>query len=247
MDKRNYRANLDFVESAFRACWGNSLQLVAAAKVLLDATHHATACSLSVLSLEEVGKFFCIDGLLYAKADDHRAAAYAKSLKSHSIKLSALTFLPMLLGNLARSDPRYDSEPAFRESLLSVFIDLKKRGNKVFALLNRASFQELDVLKQVGFYAQPTGQTFSCPQESISQEIAEAVYLLAWRLVTTLDFLMKSGGLEHYIGRARQIRAKLSEPDHQALEQRGKEVFEALFPQISEQGEDELEPTPKKR
>ena len=54
---------------------------------------------------------------------------------------------------------------------------------------------------------------------------------------------MKSGGLERYIGRARQIRAKLSESDHQALEQRGKEVFEGLFPQISEQGEDELEST----
>src|SRR5438105_12087331 len=101
MNKRPYRNNLEFVEEGFSACWKNSTDLVNAAKVLLDSGFHGHALSLSVLALEELGKLFCIDGLLFARGEDHKGEAYVKSLKSHSLKLSALSLLPLLLQRIA--------------------------------------------------------------------------------------------------------------------------------------------------
>jgi len=81
--KPKYRNKLEFVESAFEACWKNTNDLIAAAKLLLDKGLHGIALSTAVLALEELGKLFCIDGLLFARSDYYKAEAYAKSLKSH--------------------------------------------------------------------------------------------------------------------------------------------------------------------
>ena len=107
MSKRNYRNNLEFVEASFTACWHNAQDLIKGAKVLLDNSLPAPALSLSVLALEELGKLFCIGGLLYARTDDDKAKAFAKSLKNHSIKLSAFEIFPALLGDIASADPGY--------------------------------------------------------------------------------------------------------------------------------------------
>jgi AbiV family abortive infection protein len=111
--QRNYRANLAFVEAAFRACWGNAQDLVKGAKLLLDNGLHAQALSLSVLALEELGKLFCIDGLLFARTDDHKVAAFAKSLRSHALKLEAILMFPLFLGRIAAVDPRHVALPHF--------------------------------------------------------------------------------------------------------------------------------------
>jgi AbiV family abortive infection protein len=190
--------------------------------------------------LEELGKLFCVDGLLFARVDDYKSASYAKSLRSHSVKLSALTMLPMFLGILAEGDSRYESDQNFKEALLLAFTDLKARGNRVFALLKDSSFQDLDVLKQSGFYAQPNGNVFVCPADNVTKELAEAVHLLAWRATTTLDFLMKDGGMERYIGRARDIRAKLREEDHRQLEQLGLRVTEEIFRDLASNDDERI-------
>ena len=148
MTKRKYRNKLEFVEDAFKACWTNANDLIESAKLLLDKRFHGIALSISVLALEELGKLFCIDGLLFARSDDHKAQAYAKSLKSHSTKLSSLTLLPLLLGNIAKVDPRYESDARFSQAIVISMTDLKERGNSVFGLLPNASFQDLDALKQ---------------------------------------------------------------------------------------------------
>jgi AbiV family abortive infection protein len=228
VSKRNYRANLAFVESAFEACWRNAQALVGGAKLLLDNELHAQALSLSVLALEELGKLFCIDGLLFARTDDHKAETFAKSLKSHSVKLDALVLFPLLLGNLASVDPRR-TEARFAQALATSITDLKNRGNVVFSMLVNASFRTLDQWKQTGFYAQPKGNTFTTPASAVTPEIANAVYELAWRAETTLDFLLKGGNLKRYIDSARLVRAKLTEADHRKLEEMGEAMFVTLF------------------
>ncbi len=122
MPKRNYRNNIEFVGAGFKACWHNTQDLVKAAKALLDNSSHALALSISVLALEELGKLFCIDGLLFSRTDDHKAETFAKSLKSHSTKLSALELLPLLLGNIASIDPRYQTEARFVQAV-AIIVD----------------------------------------------------------------------------------------------------------------------------
>lgn len=228
MTRRNYRNNLDFIEAGFRACWHNAQDLVKGAKVLMDSSLHALALSTSVLALEELGKLFCIDGLLFARTDDHKAEAFAKSLKSHSMKLSALELFPLLLGHVASVDPRR-KEPRFGQAILISISDLKERGNRVLSFLEGGSFHGLDQWKQSGFYSHPRGNAFVTPTEAVEPKVAEAVYALAWRASSTLDFLLKDGNLERYIASARALRSKLSEDDHRSMEAIAERVFADLF------------------
>ena len=241
MVRRHYRNSLDFVADAFRACWKNAQDLVNEAKLLLDHGHKARALSLSVLALEELGKLFCADGLLYARPDDHKAKAFAKSLKSHAAKLSALELLPLLLKNISSVDPRYNTEKRFIQAVVISAKDLKERGNAVFDLLDDSEgFSKLDHWKQVGFYSQPLENSFITPNEAVSKEIAEAVYMLAWRATTTLDFLLKNGNLKRYIDVAREIRGKMSEEQHEAVSKAGEQLANLLFP--AEDTEDDDKP-----
>lgn len=230
MTRRHHRNNLDFIDDAFRACLANAQDLVREARLLSDHGHKARALSLSVLALEEIGKLFCADGLLFAPPDDHKAKAFTKSLKSHAAKLSALDLLPLLLQNMAALDPRYWKEPRFRQALVISINDLKNCGNAVIKILNDEDFSKLDHWKQVGFYSQPLEKGFITPNEAVKGEIAEAVFMLAWRATTTLDFLLKDGNLKRYIDYARKIRAKLCEEQHAAMSAAGEELANLLFP-----------------
>lgn len=230
MTRRHHRNSLEFVADAFRACWANAEALVSEAKLLSDHGHKARALSLSVLALEEIGKLFCADGLLFARPDDHKAKAFAKSLKSHAAKLSALDLLPLLLQSIASVDPRYSKEPRFRQALVISVNDLKNCGNAVIKILKGEDFSKLDHWKQVGFYSQPLENGFITPNEAVKGEIAEAVFMLAWRATTTLNFLLKDGNLKRYIDFARKLRSKLSEEQHAAMSVAGEELANLLFP-----------------
>ncbi len=232
MNRRKYRNKVEFIEDAFKACWTNANDLIASAKILFDKGFHGISLSISVLALEELGKLFCIDGLLFARSDDHKADAYTKSLKSHTTKLSSLTLLSLLLRNIAEVDPRFKSEPEFSHAFAVSIMDLKKRGNIVFDLLTNKSFQDLDALKQQGFYAQPYNNVFKAPNSAITRNASEAIYSFAWRAATTLDFLLKGGNLKRYIESARSVRQKMTEEQHVWVENMAKDLYESLFSSV---------------
>lgn len=231
---------MTFVEDAFRACWTNTNDLVASAKLLRANGFHALALSVSALALEELGKLFCIDGLLFARSDDHKAEAYVKSLKSHATKLSSLTLLPYLLGNIAGVDPRIKSEAEFAQAVVIAIKDLQERGNALFRLLPNNSFQDLDNLKQQGFYAQPYDNVFKAPSCAINKETSDAVFSLALRATTTLDFLLKDDNLNRYIEAAKLVRGRMTEEQHQWIERMGKEFSE--FSSLSDEAETKSHP-----
>jgi len=226
---RDYRNTLDYIESGFRACWRNTMDLVEASKTLMEKDLHAPALSLSVLAVEELAKLRAIDGLLYARPDDHKTQAFKKAGKSHSAKLMMFETIPLFLGNLATADPRYGREERFEKTLVITIENLRRDGNEVMAKLEKDAFLRLDELKQAGFYVTAEEGAFVAPRDSVDRGLAEMVYRLAWRATTTLDFLLKGGNLERYMTNAREIRAALSETEHQELERLGNELFRDFF------------------
>jgi AbiV family abortive infection protein len=130
-DRRQYRNSLDFVESGFRACWRNANDLIAASKSLIDQGLHAPGLSLAVLALEEVGKLCAIDGLLYARSDDHKSHTFGKSRSDHCTKLTALPLLPFFIANLSRVDPRHTDDQAYNEAMAISLHYLKSDENVV--------------------------------------------------------------------------------------------------------------------
>lgn len=229
--KRNYRNTLDFVESGFRACWHNAKDLLSASQKLMDGGLQAPALSLSVLTLEELGKLLAIDGLLYARVDDDKSTAFTKSGRSHASKLALLDLFPLLLLNLTGTDPRYGKEKRFNAALAISVQDVKDAANAVLQELGEGSFHGLDTWKQRGFYASAAGGEgrFITPSEAVSPSLAKAVHRLAWRAVTTLDFVLKGGSLERYLENARSVRAALTEEEHRELERCGQEAFLKIF------------------
>jgi AbiV family abortive infection protein len=138
--KRSYRSPLDFVESGFRACWRNAQDLVLASQKLIEARPHAPGLSLAVLALEELGKLYTIDGLLFARRDDHKTATLDKCIRSHSGKLTILELFPWLLGNLVRADPRYGKRWGYNLALARSIRQLKEDGNALMARLQEGAF-----------------------------------------------------------------------------------------------------------
>ena len=227
MKKRNYRNSLTFITNGFRASWGNAQDLVGASKILLDSGFHAQSLSLSVLALEELGKLFCLDGLLFAKEGDLKVKNFKKSLRDHSTKLSAFELFPLFLKNIASQDPRFEVDQRFRKALEISINDLLRKGNDVLNLLNENTFHSLDALKQAGFYTHPNESTniFLKPSQVINKDQALAIYELSWRASTTLDFLFKNDGLDKYIAKVENFRVNLSEEEHQKLTQMADEFL----------------------
>ena len=228
-ESRNYRNTLDFVESGFVACWLNAGDLVSASQQLIDSGLHAPALSLAVLALEELGKLFAIDGLLFARHDDHKAAAFTNSYQKHSLKLEIFELFPFLLLNLSRADPRFGKEQEYNRAVAMSVRDLKDAGNAVMLEAKKAGFVSLDKWKQSGLYASEVGRGLLAPREAVKPSLAKAAHRLAWRAATTLDFVLKDGNLGRYIENARSVRAKLTEEEHKELERLGEELAGKLF------------------
>jgi len=227
--KRRYRNSLEYVESGFKACWRNTQDLVEASNILLEKGFHAQALSLSVLALEELAKLRAIDGLLYARQDDHKSEAFVKAGRSHAAKLIMFEMVPLFLGNLAMTDPRYGRDEAFARTLVITIENLRRDGNEVMACLEKDAFLRLDEFKQAGFYVSASEDGFVAPRERIDHSFSEMVHRLAWRATSTVDFLLKNGNLKRYMDTGRRIRAALSEEQHEELERVGKELFSQTF------------------
>jgi AbiV family abortive infection protein len=229
LDKRKYRNSLEYIERGFQACWLNAQDLVLASKKLIDGGLHAPALSLAVLALEELSKLCAIDGLLFARQVDHKSEAFSKASRDHSFKLTILQFFPILIGSLARVDPRFGKEQAYDEALAISLHQMQANGNALMAQLKDGGFLSLNDQKQEGFYVSVRGEGLMAPRDAIERSAAEATYQLAWRAVTTLDFVLKAGNLARYIDNARSVRKALTEAQHRELEHLGRDHFENIF------------------
>lgn len=229
MKPRAYRNSLDFVKSAIAACRDSSRDLVSSAKLLLDAGQHAQALSLSVLALEEMGKLFSVDGLLLAQPKDYKSDAFGKSLKSHSAKLNAVGMLPLFIENIATIDSRYNTEPAFKQAVGIGVSDLKSRCLALMKALSADNFQPLDKLKQEGFYTHLSGNGLVLPRTAVKPETAVAVHGLAWRLSSTIDFVLDDSSLERYMNFAARTRKGMSEADFKFVDAESDKYLRQLF------------------
>ena len=227
--KRKYRNTLEFVENGFHACADNAADLTAASRILLQHGLHAPAASLAILAIEELGKLFAIDGLLFARADDHKSAAFAKSLRSHQEKFTLFGSFCRFLRHLASHDPRAGHDTRFDATITKVVNKLYRDGGLVLDRLRSESFAALDGLKQDGFYVTMSSAGLVSPRSAGEPEFAKLLGEVAFRATDTLGVLRKGGCFERYIERARSLRGAMSEPDQIELERVGREVCEALF------------------
>lgn len=230
VESRKYSKSLSFIEDGFAACSRNASDLVGAAEKLSIEKYHAQSLSMSVLALEEMGKMYFIDGLLFAKSEGQKSEYFAKSLKSHNVKLYAVPMISALSVMVARSDPRFEKDELFRKALAIGHENWKRAGQEVLDLAGQENFEFLDRWKQSGFYVSLVGgNKFQCPRDGIDPDLSECVRKFAQMSAANLEFAFADGNLKRYMAQARSIRSKLSEKDHHLLEENIEQMIEWLF------------------
>jgi AbiV family abortive infection protein len=201
-----------------------------------------TALSLSVLTMEEVGKMMLLDGLLFAKRSDYKDKKFRSGFRKHPSKLQFLDLFPFFVTSLGTADPRYEREGRYKQALALTIRNLKVERAALAPWIGEdCDLTELDRWKKTGFYSEPQGDRFLTPRQAVQEGFARAVNTLAWRFITTIDFLLKGGNLEGYFDRARRIREKASEADHQWMEKIGSQIADEIFGSSSEGESDEQE------
>jgi AbiV family abortive infection protein len=162
---RQYRGRLTPVQVAegMNLALSNAKRLAEDAKALLDVGRHATAASLAILSLEEIGKTPILRRLLTAVSQTEVEICW-KDYRSHTAK-NYFALMPDYVRNGARSLDEFGD-----------FFTNKTESE-------RASF---DAVKQIGFYTNCCGDAhWSTPAEIIDKDLAST--LVGWALLLTHD------------------------------------------------------------
>jgi len=227
---KQFRNNLKFVRSGYEACWRNAGELRESAEILLEKNRFGLSVSVSVLSMEEIGKMFLIDGLLFSRAGDYKATAFSQGSNKHESKLLSLELFPFFVQSLANNDPRYGTY----QYNTAIAITLTNFRDEYTALAEHGinTFVELDAWKQKGFYASENGNRIVSPDELITEGLATAVVVLARRLTTTIDFLLEDGNIDRYFRLAEKVRSSFSKEDWEWLDKESTKNIEKTLTAI---------------
>lgn len=227
--KRKYLRDLDFVLRGIEACRHNAARLLAASKDALEAGRSGLALALSTLALEEIGKLLFVYGLLFARHGDHKDQALEKGFRNHTRKLFSLIRFPLAVDAFARLDPRYESQPAYRQAIALSLNDWNQARHALAPWIGEdCALDSLDHWKQRGFYVDISQGDFVDPDEAIPREFAERVVLVTHLTVDVIGFIFKDN-LERYRETAERIRRVRAEHDHVAVQQLAEELVEEFF------------------
>ncbi len=216
--KRKYRSGLASVLQGIHAAVTQGASLARSAERLQSEGDHALALSVAVLSLEEIGKALLIDGLLFAKAGDEKAAVFERGHRKHTEKLRYVQALPMYLEKQATADPRSE-DAKYHERIAAATKDFNAaRAELISALDVPEGFEALDRFKQRGFYTElKDGMIFELPAKSISLSLAAAVVTVARTAANAAEIPFEVG-VEPYVEFIEGIRGAMTEAQHQELE-----------------------------
>jgi len=224
--KRKYKSELNLIVQGIEACRNNAERLVAAAKDELATERWGLALSLATLALEEIGKLLFVDGLLFSRAGDYKDESLRKGFRKHTRKLSSLLRFPLAVDAFARLDPRYTAELPYRQAIALSLHNWNQARHALAPWIGEAcALDSLDAWKQRGFYVELSGERFMDPNETVPQEFARNVVLVAHHTVDIIGFIFKDN-LDRYREMAARIRERRSEEDHLQLQQVAEELVE---------------------
>lgn len=212
--KQKYIYPLKYLEDGFLKIPLGIKDLIKASNILLKKKAYAPSLSLSVIALEECGKLFILDSLLFLR--DKENNYYKKSSISHKDKLDALQFCIPLLLNISKHDEKYKNENTKEKFGIAIQIALKDLHNEYVTIreqLPKSDFRELDILKQKGFYTNYHNNEFKNPSSNIDEKLSIQINKLANSFIQNINFIMSRKTIDGYLSMAKNVRRKLSQED----------------------------------
>ena len=207
--KAKYTHSLKFLKSGYLAIRDSVSQLVESSTVLLESGSHSQAASLAVIALEECGKIFLLDSLLFSKPDDDYVKGFNKGSVNHRDKLFAMQFFILFLKALAEHDKR-NSDERFKKAVQIGMLNLHQNYKELRDSLPKADIHELDRVKQEGFYTKLEGQDFSPTTATLSFQIAEKINKLACAMNANMTVIMTPQSVSAYVKVAENLRGEVS-------------------------------------
>jgi AbiV family abortive infection protein len=199
--------NTEEICQGFEQSFRTALEHSRSARTLLMQGTHATAVSLAVLSLEEIGKMIVIDGLLFAKPGDDRWNRHKKVFRSHSLKLQAVEILPFFVRYLSELEPRPSDHPKWARTVVSGVTKVKAaRWQLQEQFGDEFTLEQLDRFKQFGFYTHKLdGGSYKRPSELVSKRQARLIVAFASSITGLLEALL-TPYLDQYKEHIRSVR-----------------------------------------
>jgi len=224
-----YENPIEFIADGVEACWLNAVDLVESAKQMKEQGRNGLAVSLCVLALEEIGKLYMVDGLLFAKPGDERSDLYEKGFLSHAFKLKVLDLFPIMLQYLWAFDPRYLCEERFRVTL-AIVVDQYKHDRMALApwLGTACDLVQLNRWKQKGFYVHVDEKNLLVRPSEVDEKLAATLLQLAIRIVDAVNFVMKEN-IGQYRERMGELRQKLTDAQQDEIRKQAQRIVEKLF------------------
>jgi AbiV family abortive infection protein len=121
--KQKYIYALKYLEDGFLNIPIGIKDLVTASNVLLNEKAFAPSLSLSIIALEECGKLFILDSLLFLR--DRKNNYFKKSSISHKSKLDALQFCIPLFINISKHDKNFTNPKTKEQFERAIQIGMK--------------------------------------------------------------------------------------------------------------------------
>lgn len=193
--------------------------LVNASNVLQKEKIYAASLSLSIIALEECGKIFILDSLLFLRDKND---FYKKRSLSHKDKLDALQFTITLLATISEhheDNKKDDTKVIFKKATQIGLSNLHSEYKSLRDKLKNSDIRQFDHIKQNGFYTGYFNNEFKNPSSNIDIKLAIQVNKFANLFMQNLDFIMNEKTISKYASWGKNIRGKVSQEDWIKIEQ----------------------------
>jgi AbiV family abortive infection protein len=232
----DFHKTADYIADGILKTVRNAFLLCQEAKVLLDSGSAARGLSLSVLAIEEVGKAFLIDGLIFSTATDERARSFHEGFSKHKDKLEAAAVFPLAIPYFVRFGAADKDPDVLSQTCAIILHNWSEEKNELMRLFGEdcrstqwiVNFSKLNKYKQAGFYVDnPDPVSFAAPQ-AIPTDISAAVYKVAWRMAEALHFILgqNTAAYREWI---QAVRTKLSPAEAKELRVAVKNAMDDRF------------------
>lgn len=212
--KPKYIYPLNYLKNGFETIPVATRDLVNASNALLTQKAYAPALSLSIIALEECGKIFILDSLLFLR--DKENNYFKKSSISHKDKLDAVQFSIPLLLEISKHDEKFRDEKTKKRFETAIRIGLKNLHDQYIELREKmpnSDIRQLDMIKQRGFYTDFYDNQFRIPSDGVEPEIATLANKLANSFIGNIEFIMNKKAISGYLSWAKKVRGNLSIED----------------------------------
>lgn len=231
--KQKYLRPLHLLENGFLVIPETIKELVDASNALLARKLYAQSLSLSIIALEECGKLFLLDSLLFVR--DKNKDNFNRSSISHHNKLDASIFTIGLLKLISQFDNRSEDEKTkfkFRKAIQIGLFNLHEKYKEVRDDLPGNDIRALDRLKQNGFYSKFHNQKFEKPSKEVDKVLSKKVNELINLFQKNIQFIMNPQAVSGYTAFAKTVRSKIGKDEWSEIDEFTEEYVEDFLSEL---------------